>query len=453
MMSKKNNLIMALLAVIILALTVVYFSGVLYYKDKFLKNVYVNKINIGGMTLKEANEEFAKKDSWNKIIIKSDTEEFLEIKSEEIGYKYIGSPELPEIFNNQNKWKWLLSIFKKSVHDIRILSDYDKDRVKEMIDGIEKLDKEPLNAKVVYSESLNTFVIEPHNNAIGMTREQLFDLLVDEIDKMNSEINIEKNMVEPTIFDDDESLAKARDQANQYLNIKLIYDFEDRKEVIDSSLVKDWIVIDEKQVDINSEKVTQYVRELSRKYDTYGRGRKFKTNDGKTIITSGGSYGWVTHIGKTTEELIKYIKAGENKTIEPVYSFKALIRNSNDIGNSYVEIDLAQQMVFVYIKGELKIKTKTVTGNIARGHDTPKGVYPLNYKERDAVLRGQGYASPVKYWMPFNGNIGLHDAEWRDAFGGNIYERNGSNGCINLPPENAKTIFELVYPGMPVVVH
>lgn len=452
-MSKKNNLLIALLVLIILIFTVIYFSGTLYYKDKFSKNVYVNEINVGGMTLKEANEEFAKKDSWNKIIIKSDTEEFLEIKSEEIDYQYIGSPELPEIFNEQNKWKWFTAIFKKSSYDIRILSDYDRDKVKEMINGIGKLDKEPLNARVIYSGNSNAFVIAPHSNAIGMTGDQLFDLVVDGIEKMNSEVNIEKNIAQPTIFEDDESLAVARDKANQYLNMKLTYDFRDRKESIDSSLLKNWIVVNEKEVDINSEKVTEYVRGLSRKYDTYGRGRKFKTSAGKTIITSGGSYGWVTHIGKTAEELIKYIKDGENKTIEPVYSFKALIRNSDDIGNSYVEIDLEQQMVFVYIKGELRIKTQTVTGNVARGHGTSKGVYPLNYKERDAVLRGEDYASPVKYWMPFNGNIGLHDADWRDKFGGNIYENSGSNGCINLPPQNAKTIFDLVYPGMPVIVH
>ena len=55
--------------------------------------------------------------------------------------------------------------------------------------------------------------------------------------------------------------------------------------------------------------------------------------------------------------------------------------------------------------------------------------------------------------MPFNGDVGLHDADWRSNFGGDIYKNNGSHGCINLPPGNAKTIFELVYPGMPVIVH
>ena len=239
-----------------------------------------------------------------------------------------------------------------------------------------------------------------------------------------------------------------------YIYIILLYIyFCDKKEVIAKSLLKDWIELKEKEVDVDAEKVREYIVELAKKYDTFGSSRKFKTNTGNIITTNGGTYGWMTHRGKTTDALIQHIKAGEDKTIEPVYSYTALSRNSDDIGTSYVEIDLYQQMVYVYINGELKVKTPTVTGNIAQGHNTPRGVDAITYKQNGAVLRGEDYASPVKYWMPFNGDVGLHDADWRTSFGGDIYKTNGSHGCINLPPGNAKSIFDLVYPGMPVIVH
>ena len=322
-----------------------------------------------------------------------------------------------------------------------------------MIDGMEEFDKEFSNASVVYSDVSNAFIIEPDSYEIKITKEQLFDLVAESIDKRHGEINIEKDIERSTILDDDESLAIARDKANQYLNIQLKYDFADREELIDSSLLKNWITIEGNEVDINPEKVKEYVSELAKKYDTFRRGRTFKTSAGQIITTNGGTYGWLTDKDKTVAALIEHIKAGENKTIEPVYSHKALIRDSDDIGNSYVEIDLNQQMVYVYIKGELKVKTPTVTGNISKGYNTPTGVDALTYKETDAVLRGEDYASPVRYWMPFNGNIGLHDADWRSSFGGDIYKNNGSHGCINLPPNNTKAIFDLVYPGMPVIVH
>lgn len=450
-MSREKKILITLGSVAILIIG--YFIGALYYNGKFLSETYVNNTNLGGMTLDEAKNELAKSNSWNRITIQSDKEEFLEIKAGEIDYKYIDSPDLPEVFNKQNKWKWPLSIFKKSYYTTPVVAEYNEGKIKERLNGIDQLDTEALDARVAFSESSDAFVIEAHRDAIGLTREELFVLVKEAIDSRDREVNVEKHIVKPNIYENDQALIQARDKANEYLEMELTYNFSDREEIIDRSVLKDLIFVNGNEIDVNQEKAKEYIAELARKYDTFGRPREFKTNTGEVITTNGGSYGWLIHRGKTIDELTQHIKDGEDKTIEPVYSYEALIRDADDLGNSYVEIDLSQQMVYVYINGELKVQTPTVTGSVSGGHSTPPGVFPLNYKERDAVLRGESYASPVKYWMPFNGDIGLHDADWRNSFGGNIYQSNGSHGCVNLPPGNAQTIFDLVYPGMPVVVH
>ena len=431
----------------------VYFAGTLYHKNRFPRNVSVNQVNIGGMTLLKADKKLEKADSWDQITIKSDGEEFLQIGSEEIEYKYIGSPDLPEIFYEENKKNWLLAIFEDAEYTKTILFDYNKDKLGQMIDGIEELDKKLSNANIVYSTSLNEFVIESQSYEIKITREELFDLVDQAIEKKENEINIENYIEQPTIFDDNELLIASKDKANEYLKMKIKYDFGDRQELIDGSVLKDFFNFSGTEFDIDREKVKDYVAKLARKYDTFGSNRRFKTTSGQVITTNGGSYGWLTHRTKTIDALIEVIESGQDQTIEPVYSYEALIRNSDEIGDSYIEIDLKEQMVYVYVKGKLQIKTPTVTGNLAKGNDTPTGVFPVNYKERDAILKGEDYASPVNYWIPFNKNIGLHDASWRSEFGGDIYENKGSNGCVNLPFNTAKTIFDLSYPGMPVIVH
>lgn len=55
--------------------------------------------------------------------------------------------------------------------------------------------------------------------------------------------------------------------------------------------------------------------------------------------------------------------------------------------------------------------------------------------------------------MPFDGGIGLHDATWRNKFGGNIYINKGSHGCVNLPYQTAEYIYENVKVGTKVLVH
>ena len=55
--------------------------------------------------------------------------------------------------------------------------------------------------------------------------------------------------------------------------------------------------------------------------------------------------------------------------------------------------------------------------------------------------------------MPFNCNIGIHDASWRGSFGGSIYKTDGSHGCVNAPEYLAKKIYENIEPGTPIICY
>ena len=69
------------------------------------------------------------------------------------------------------------------------------------------------------------------------------------------------------------------------------------------------------------------------------------------------------------------------------------------------------------------------------------------------MLRGPGYASPVKFWMPVIRGVGIHDASWRDEYGGDIYISNGSHGCINTPYDIVSQMYERVEVGTPVIMY
>ena len=84
--------------------------------------------------------------------------------------------------------------------------------------------------------------------------------------------------------------------------------------------------------------------------------------------------------------------------------------------------------------------------------------YILKYKEKDTTLRGPKkedgsyeWESPVTYWMPFNGGIGFHDADWQPYFGGDRFMEGGSHGCINMPPEKAAELYNIIDCNIPIV--
>lgn len=232
-------------------------------------------------------------------------------------------------------------------------------------------------------------------------------------------------------------------------------------EVLDGLTIASWVNGSQGlTVSVDAAKVADYVQGLRNKYDTPAGTQTWQSADGttKSIKTN---YGWHIDQAKETEALIANIQSLQSVTREPVYASRAAQTEMPQWGKTFVEIDLSSQHVYFYQDGNCVWDSKCVTGTATDpDRATPTGVFALKYKQRDRVLRGRinpqtgkpSYESPVAYWMPFNGNIGLHDANWRSSFGGNIYLKSGSHGCINLPPKNAKTLYELITPGTVIVV-
>ena len=232
-------------------------------------------------------------------------------------------------------------------------------------------------------------------------------------------------------------------------------------EVLDGLTIASWVNGSQGlTVSVDAAKVADYVQGLRNKYDTPAGTQTWQSADGttKSIKTN---YGWHIDQAKETEALIANIQSLQSVTREPVYASRAAQTEMPQWGKTFVEIDLSSQHVYFYQDGNCVWDSKCVTGTATDpDRATPTGVFALKYKQRDRVLRGRinpqtgkpSYESPVAYWMPFNGNIGLHDANWRSSFGGSIYLKSGSHGCINLPPKNAKTLYDLITPGTVIVV-
>lgn len=245
---------------------------------------------------------------------------------------------------------------------------------------------------------------------------------------------------------------------NRYKDINITYVFGDQQEILPGLEAVKWIDgVSGSAIQVNQQKVAEYVKYLADKYDTYGKPHTFTSTSGRQVSVN-GDYGWQINQAEEAVALTRMVQNGTNQTREPAYSRTAASRTGNDFGTTYVEVDMGLQHIYMYENGTLIAEAPIVTGNVSRGWTTPEGLYTLYYKERDRVLRGPkradgtySYESPVSYWMPFNGGIGLHDANWRGKFGGEIYKNNGSHGCINIPPKTAAVIFEHAYKGIPIL--
>ena len=203
----------------------------------------------------------------------------------------------------------------------------------------------------------------------------------------------------------------------------------------------------------DQEKVKAAVDRLADTYDTYGKPREFAMTGGGTVTLEKGNYG--TQLDRKAEEkwLSEALAERKSEMHMPSYSREAYARGEDDIGDTYVEINMTKQKLWFYMEGKVEIETPIVTGNMMRRRGTPEGVYFVYGKQKNRILRGPGYASHVNYWMPVKGGVGMHDALWRDEFGGDIYKKEGSHGCINLPLEAAEKMYGLIEIGVPVILY
>ena len=450
----KNYFIIVIIFVIIC----IYGVFSIYFIKHFYFGTYINEINVSCKTVKEANELLLK-ESYNytiKLEERNDVTEY--IKGSNINFEYKGSKETEEIKTSQNPFLWIVNIFSNNKYIINEVYSFDRNLLKEELEKLNCFNSEdivePIDACLKYADGEFKIIKEVYGNKIN--EEFLYAYLLNSILLGERCINLDEiNAYEnPKFTSESEKVIKAQNELNKYVSSEIYYIFDNEIEVLDSSIINTWLEVDSTMnVVINEEKIKEYIKTLGIKYDTYGKTRSFKSTTGKNINVIGGNYGWRIDRTKEKEALIKNIKSGEIIKKEPIYLQTALGNHENDIGNTYVEINLTNQYLWFYKSGKIITQGDVVTGNVSRGNATPQGTYTLNYKQKNATLRGDNYNSDVKYWMPFNMNIGIHDASWRNSFGGNIYQTSGSHGCVNAPEYLAKNIFENIEPGTPIICY
>ena len=453
----KSSKVVPGIMISLCALIIIYLGMTMYFKNNFYFGSVINGINVAGKTVEEVEKEISSQIDTYSLELEERQDIKEQIKAIDIGLKYDGN-KIKELKDEQNSISWVSELFKKKDPVMSQVVTYDEELLNKSVDKLSCFDTsnkiEPQNASFNYAEDGYEIVDEVKGNIIN--KDALYDSIVDAVVNSKSKVNLEAENCykEPQYNSKSQKVIDTKSLLDKYTDVTITYSLGNDTEVVDGSKIHNWLRVNDKmEVTFDEEKVNNYVYKISSMFNTFEDTRDFVTTAKTTIKVSGGNYGWIVDNSKEVKDLIETIKNGQSITKEPIYSQKAMSRDKNDIGNTYVEINLTKQHLWFYKNGSLVAEGDVVTGNASTNTLTPAGTYILNYKEKNATLKGEDYASPVNYWMPFNGNIGIHDASWRTEFGKNIYLTNGSHGCINAPYDLAYTIFNNIESGTPIVCY
>lgn len=458
---RKFGLLMVCLLLSVFPMTV-------YAEDNtgtYVSGTKINRVGVAGMTPEEAKTmvESFYNGTYNLTIRGKDQKEAV-IQGKDIGYHVELTGDLTGILTKQNEEGRISGPSVDHSYELSMTAAYDEAALADKLASLPMVTQatDTSDAYISAYQEGAGFTIVPEVQGTEIDMEKLTAAVKEALGAGSQELDLGQKECYVTIqtYADNEMLVKQCEAMNRSASMNVTYLMGSEKEVLEGPVIASWIVAGSgEQVTVDREKAAAYVRDLAAKYDTAGTTRTFHTSRGTDVALT-GPYGWKIDQAAETEALIGAILAGESLEREPVYSSTAASRDGNDYGTTYVEADIAAQHVYFYQDGQLVWDSPCVTGNLSKNYGTPDGIYGLYYKQQDKVLRGPKqadgtyeYESPVKYWMPFNGGIGFHDANWRSKFGGEIYKTNGSHGCVNLPPEKAKILYDYLYKNVPVICH
>lgn len=434
----------------------------MYYQTHFFEHVSINGIDVSDLTAAEAEKLIADQAEDYRVTLttKEGTQEVIE--GADIGYRFVSGGEVQEFLERQNILAWLPAYLGDgSQYTMEASVTYDEEKLVEAAGALNCMQEDqvtaPQDAQLSQQED-GTWVIVPETEGNRLDADKVTGLLKETVKEGERTIDLAASdcYLKPAVYADDGALRAEAAVRNRYGSITVTYQMGgDATEVLDKATISSWFSLDEnKQPVFDRDAVAAWVNQLADKYDTIGTFPAFVTSNGDTVYPEARTYGWQMDRETETEELYQLLMAGDSAERSPVWLESARTRGQNDIGNTYVEIDYTNQRMWYYKDGALLVETPVVTGNVSAGNASPEGIFCLVGKEQNATLVGEDYKTPVDYWMPFYGGVGIHDADsWRTAYGGDIYQWSGSHGCINMPTAQAAVIYENIEVGTPIVCY
>lgn len=471
---KKGKLILIfcifILALLIIALVITYFAGRSKYKGKFLPNTFINEVDVGGKSPAEVNKLFSGKDTRDLTILRRDGET-ITIPFSDFEYTHNIDSEIKKLYEEQNPNTWLDSLFNDTKYTLKYDTTYDEVKLGNLLPNADWGSSNSQNATIQLKDGVYEIVPEVQGDEVDFN--VLEQYIISCVDNKTFEINATDSgcYVPPQITSED--LKGKQELLTKLSEIKINYNFDYTTETLSGQELMDLVTVNEGlAIEVNKEKVEAYVKKLAGKYDTYKKERSFKaTIQGDIIIPVGSDarYGWWLDKDKMSEQLTELLKSAEShELVEPIYysensysyiGLKSARSENDDIGNTYVEIDLTNQKLWYYEAGELKLECFIVSGKLTPARTTEAGVYRLWYKDKNHRMKatnsaGESWDSTCSYWSSVSPvGIGLHDAQFRSSFGGTIYKQNGSHGCINMSLSTGKFIYDNVDFNTPVVMY
>ena len=442
-------------------------------RTTFFDNTSINGFDVSGREPEEILPVFVSEYTKAKVHLTEKDREEAVWSLTDIGYTLDEGALMSGIQDALGKQKSSIPVLLDSLmngnsYELNIPFHFDAQTLASAVTVSALADERVMNvdAEITYDQATKTYAIKPEVQGTELNDSDIQHLVQQAVDAAiggtvpQTDIQVavpESLYLVPSILSTDSYLNLKVNTFNSYDQAVITYVFGEEKVVLDWNTICDWIMFENGQGYLSEEKIREYVMVMGQNYNTIYYDRVFHTTGGGEITFTGtdNNYGYLIDEEGEYAQLLADIQSNSQTEREPVYAYAGVGRHGRDDMSTYVEVSIGAQHVWFYKDYQLLTESDVVTGCIARNTPTQTGIFPIAYKESPATLipSNETNGTQVQYWMPFYDGQGLHDANWRRAFGGQIYQYSGSHGCVNMPYYAAEFIYNNAPEGTPVVVY
>lgn len=464
----------ALLLIIIALIALSYILAALHFHHRFLPRTTINGVHVAGKTADKAMTALEESIENYALEVKFLNDQTQTIQGQSIDYTCAVGDGIAALLDGQHKFAWFFALMNGPEYTIDMNPQYSESLLQTELARMPQLQEDqmipPEDAGIIFENG--SFEIVPETEGTTINRPLTEALIRNAILAGETELDLTEKKVysSPSVRSDDAELVQTLKDLNQYSKASVTYELYNKKTVtVDIDTMKTWLKRDENDRysfdrDRWESEIYEYVKDLAMSYDTVYKTHQFRTTAGaEVVLPADGYYGWKIDVTEESKKLSEDISQGNTVSREPVYKRREASSpdDNNGFGNTYCEINLTGQHMWIYKNGALELETDIVSGTNTDKLRTPAGAFAAYDKQSPKILQGDrqedgsfGYRSEVNYWIRLTEDgVGIHDASWRDSFGGSIWKENGSHGCINVPPELAQRIYNLIDEDMPICVY
>ncbi|MDY3869605.1 MAG: peptidoglycan binding domain-containing protein, partial [Pyramidobacter sp.] len=323
---KRRRVILISLCSVLAAL---YVAVAVYFGFHFYGDTVVFGIDCSHKTVEQVETEIAQKLGNYTLEIRERGEKTETLSAGQISLQYVDDSSIDRMMKAQKSWLWPVMFLLDRDGADSVAFSYDRKLAESCIAQLECMDSlmavPPQDAYIGNTDT--GFEVVPEVMGTTVDQEKTKETLLASLDEGRVSVSLEEEgcYVNPQIYRDNEELNRDAAAMSELACGYITYDFGTQQEIVNSTLIRDWIVkLSDGSFVIDDVCVTNYVESLAAKYDTFGLPLDFYTSLGTTVTLSGGDYGWCIDQSATVVQLLNALAEGYRGTLEPVYLYKAM---------------------------------------------------------------------------------------------------------------------------------